>query len=230
MNFGGKNMFCPNCGKQIDDNVIFCGECGTRISTPETKAPVAAKKNVDYKALWNEVLAVLKNLSANFAESPSVKTIDKVLGPFGMRIIGCAALMIFSLLVLYKKCFVIGATLGSMSESVSFTIFELVELSDWWFFGFANVATTIIAVAALLFMFVGYAIGRKPGALSVLPAAGAMALSCINYVFTILCYAIYVASESNGHGSVSPTFAGFVFIVASAASAVLLYITYRKMR
>lgn len=39
-------MFCPNCGKQLDDNSVFCGECGTRLeeqySVPDAVVPVQA--------------------------------------------------------------------------------------------------------------------------------------------------------------------------------------------
>ena len=35
-------MFCSNCGKQIDNNVAFCPECGTKIAVVQAEAPVIA--------------------------------------------------------------------------------------------------------------------------------------------------------------------------------------------
>jgi len=26
-------MFCPKCGNQMNDNDVFCGSCGSRVST-----------------------------------------------------------------------------------------------------------------------------------------------------------------------------------------------------
>lgn len=33
--------FCPNCGTQLPDGVIFCGSCGTKIGTPNTQQSYA---------------------------------------------------------------------------------------------------------------------------------------------------------------------------------------------
>ena len=35
-------MFCPNCGSKLDDDALFCGECGTKIAAPQTAATNAA--------------------------------------------------------------------------------------------------------------------------------------------------------------------------------------------
>lgn len=34
-------MFCKNCGKEIDDNVAFCPNCGTAVNKPDEATPVA---------------------------------------------------------------------------------------------------------------------------------------------------------------------------------------------
>ena len=35
-------MFCPNCGAKLDDDALFCGECGTKIAAPQAAATTAA--------------------------------------------------------------------------------------------------------------------------------------------------------------------------------------------
>lgn len=45
---GGMNMFCSNCGTQIDDNARFCPECGAMTGKGKTGAdalPYTARKN-----------------------------------------------------------------------------------------------------------------------------------------------------------------------------------------
>ncbi len=42
-------MFCKNCGKKLDENVSFCGRCGTRAVKPEPKPieqPVPVVKEI----------------------------------------------------------------------------------------------------------------------------------------------------------------------------------------
>ena len=34
-------MFCPNCGKEIQDGSVFCPECGTRIAGAGATAKIA---------------------------------------------------------------------------------------------------------------------------------------------------------------------------------------------
>ena len=33
-------MYCPNCGKEVEDGALFCGECGAKIG----EAPKPKKK------------------------------------------------------------------------------------------------------------------------------------------------------------------------------------------
>ncbi len=41
-------MYCPNCGKEIPENVSFCGYCGTKIIETEQPAPVQPKQWQDH--------------------------------------------------------------------------------------------------------------------------------------------------------------------------------------
>ena len=62
-------MFCANCGKEIDDNVKFCSECGKPTRAEYVPAPVIAPQAVQPQAKvrkdfidaprWAKVISVL---------------------------------------------------------------------------------------------------------------------------------------------------------------------------
>ncbi|MGC8616925.1 MAG: zinc-ribbon domain-containing protein [Desulfurella sp.] len=54
-------MFCPNCGKEIDDSSKFCKYCGAKIETNQD-ATKFSSPNVDF----SKVLSIISNL--NFIE------------------------------------------------------------------------------------------------------------------------------------------------------------------
>ena len=37
-------MFCPRCGSQSSDNMVFCAYCGTRIDGNDRKEPVVSQQ------------------------------------------------------------------------------------------------------------------------------------------------------------------------------------------
>lgn len=50
-------MFCTNCGKQLEDDVIFCPECGTKVAVAATSVVEEPAKAADPKAEKTPVAA-----------------------------------------------------------------------------------------------------------------------------------------------------------------------------
>ncbi len=50
-------MFCPNCGKELEDGALFCGECGAKIEQrqPEPKKKKTVKKTAPKKSVVNQL-------------------------------------------------------------------------------------------------------------------------------------------------------------------------------
>ena len=44
-------MKCPNCGHQVEQDDVFCGECGTKLER-QSKSDTAAEKDIQ-KAYTN---------------------------------------------------------------------------------------------------------------------------------------------------------------------------------
>lgn len=45
-------MYCPNCGKDVENDAMFCGSCGYKLEKGETEAPIireASGKKVELK-------------------------------------------------------------------------------------------------------------------------------------------------------------------------------------
>src|SRR5438105_4845381 len=59
-----KIMFCPRCGKQVDDNAGFCPNCGTLLK-PGQPAPRVASESTSTTA--KPPAAMIMMLTANYA-------------------------------------------------------------------------------------------------------------------------------------------------------------------
>ena len=66
-------MFCSNCGKQLEDNVAFCPECGTKVAvaaTPVVEEPAASVAEAP-------VAPVVEEPAAPVAETPVAPVVEK---------------------------------------------------------------------------------------------------------------------------------------------------------
>ena len=66
-------MFCSNCGKQLEDNVAFCPECGTKVAvaaTPVVEEPAAPVAEAP-------VAPVVEEPAAPVAETPVAPVVEK---------------------------------------------------------------------------------------------------------------------------------------------------------
>ena len=80
-------MYCPNCGKQIDDNARFCMECGFQLvgnptrkleppvdqETP-TEIPVQQTRSEQPQIVINNIQST--NVPTNFGVSPKSRTVS----------------------------------------------------------------------------------------------------------------------------------------------------------
>lgn len=66
-------MFCSNCGKQLEDNIAFCPECGTKVAvaaTPVVEEPVAPVAEAPVAEKATETPAVSETPVEKKAEVP----------------------------------------------------------------------------------------------------------------------------------------------------------------
>ena len=70
-------MFCSNCGKQLEDNVAFCPECGTKVAvaaTPVVEEPAAPVAEAP-------VAPVVEEPAAPVAETPVAPIVEEPTAP-----------------------------------------------------------------------------------------------------------------------------------------------------
>ena len=82
-------MFCSNCGKQLEDNVAFCPECGTKVAvaaTPVVEEPAAPVAEAPVAPVVEEpaapvaetpVAPVVEDPAAPVAETPVAPVVEK---------------------------------------------------------------------------------------------------------------------------------------------------------
>lgn len=69
-------MFCGNCGTRLDDDALFCAECGTPIasSTSSLSSQTVSTDGTDVKPLYSVPLSLSSQIVATGAGQTAVAT------------------------------------------------------------------------------------------------------------------------------------------------------------
>ena len=57
--YGGKTMYCKNCGKEISDYAFVCPNCGVKTENPNAERNAPAEKKTNTLAIVGFILAFL---------------------------------------------------------------------------------------------------------------------------------------------------------------------------
>ena len=65
-------MFCSNCGKEIEDNEIFCKYCGTKLdvrngnTNTKSNEPLITENKNDEISLFEQLLQIKDNVLSSY--------------------------------------------------------------------------------------------------------------------------------------------------------------------
>ena len=69
----GNNMFCNQCGAQIDENANFCNKCGYKIPKPEMGSIIFAREKQFYGSLVKMKVYIDGQLAASVGPGEEAK-------------------------------------------------------------------------------------------------------------------------------------------------------------